>query len=144
VTLRVDKPPEGRLFQERLHYNPFWMLIACQLVNLTTWRQAEPAFRWILATYLTPGGLAAAEPSELQAALRPLGLWRRRSITIPRFARTWILKTPDTAEDVLRMPGCGKYASDSWAIFVEDRTDVEPRDGKLNWYLASSKTLCGR
>jgi hypothetical protein len=33
------------------------------------------------------------------------------------------------------MPGCGKYAADSWAVFVEGRTDVEPDDGKLNWYI---------
>ncbi|KKK75781.1 hypothetical protein LCGC14_2870280 [marine sediment metagenome] len=33
------------------------------------------------------------------------------------------------------LPGCGKYAADSWAIFMEGRLDVEPNDGKLNWYL---------
>ena len=29
-----DPPPRGRLFQERLNGHPFWMLLACQLVNL--------------------------------------------------------------------------------------------------------------
>lgn len=36
---------------------------------------------------------------------------------------------------MLRLSGCGRYASDSWAIFVEERRDVEPTDGKLKWYL---------
>lgn len=128
-------PPEGRLFQERLCGSPFWMLVACQLVNLTTWRQAEPAFRMILARHLTPGSLAAVDPASLERPLRPLGLWRRRSVMLPRFASAWLLGPPSTYDDVLAMPGCGRYAADSWAIFVEGRTDVRPDDGKLEWYL---------
>lgn len=131
----TDAPPEGRLFQERLHYNPFWMLVACQLVNLTTWRQAEPAFQWLVATYLTAERLATAEPDDLHDAMRPLGLWRRRSITLVTFARAWRRRRPVDYDGVLAMPGCGKYAADSWAIFVEQRFDVEPDDGKLTWYL---------
>ncbi len=135
ISRSTAEPPEGRLFQERLHHSPFWMLVACQLVNLTTWRQAEPAFRWVLARHLTPGNLAAAEPGALHDALRPLGLWRRRAIILPRFARAWLQEEPRRYDDVMGMPGCGKYAADSWAIFVEGRSDVEPRDGKLNWYV---------
>ena len=40
-----------------------------------------------------------------------------------------------TVGDVLTLPGCGRYAADSWAIFVEGRLDVSPSDGKLNWYV---------
>lgn len=132
---RVEEPLEGRLFQERLHHSPFWMLVACQLVNLTTWKQAEPAFRSILARHLTARALAAAGPASLHDALRPLGLWRRRAIVLPRFARAWLRAEPRRYDDVLRLPGCGKYAADSWAIFVDGRLDVEPCDGKLNWYV---------
>lgn len=135
----MPSPPEGRLFQERLYHNPFWMIVACQLVNLTTWRQAEPAFREILATHLTADSLAEAEPGELHDVLRPLGLWRRRAIILPRFARAWLRGRPVTYDDVLRMPGCGKYAADSWAIFVEGRLDVESDDGMLEWYLNSRR-----
>ncbi len=131
---RCRVPREGRLFQERLCGNPFWMLVACQLVNRTTWTQAEPAFRWLLATHLAAGSLAAADPASLHRALRPLGLWRRRAAALPRFADAWLRAPPETAEEVLWMPGCGRYASDSWAIFVEGRTDVSPTDGKLTWY----------
>lgn len=131
----VAAPPEGRLFQGRLHHSPFWMLVACQLVNLTTWRQAEPTFRWLVATYGTASGLATAEPGDLHDAMRPLGLWRRRSIILLRFAHAWLLERPTCYDAVLKLPGCGKYAADSWAIFVEGRLDVEPNDGKLNWYV---------
>lgn len=136
---RPVKPKEGRLFQERLKYNPFWMLVACQLVNLTTWVQAEPAFRSILSRYLVPEGLAAAEPEALFDVLRPLGLWKRRAEMLPRFARAWLQNQPKRYNDVLKLPGCGKYASDSWAIFIDGKTDVEPNDGKLNWYISNRR-----
>lgn len=112
------------------------MLVACQLVNQTTWEQARPAFLWLRRT--TGGSIlrvALAEPEQLHCALRPLGLWRQRSIVIPRFARAWLQGRPGTYDEVMGMPGCGKYAADSWAIFVEGRLDVEPADGKLNWYI---------
>ena len=131
----IAVPPEGRLFQERLKHNPFWMLVACQLVNLTSWKQAEPAFQWLLARYLIPETLAAADPADLHDVLRPLGLWRRRSIMLIRFAHAWSRRRPRSYDDVLDMPGCGKYSADSWAIFVEQRFDVQPKDSKLNWYL---------
>ncbi len=134
-----DGPAGGQLFQERLHTNPFWMLVACQLVNLTTWRQAEPAFRWLLASHLSAEGLAAAEPQSLHGALRPLGLWRRRAVTLPRFAYAWLRRRPTCYDAVLALPGCGRYAADSWAIFVDGRLDVKPDDGMLNWYLDRRK-----
>ena len=133
-------PLEGRLFQERLKYNPFWMIVACQLVNLTQWGgQAEPAFRWLLATYLTPEALADADPEDLHEAMKPLGLWRRRSTMLIRFAHAWSQGRPTCYDDVLKLPGCGKYAADSWAIFIEQRLDVQPKDGKLNWYIDRMK-----
>ena len=59
-----------------------------------------------------PLDLAGAEPEDLHDALRPLGLWRRRSIILPRFARAWLRRRPVTYDDVMRLPGCGKYAAD--------------------------------
>ncbi len=134
TTGSTDPPPRGRLFQETLRRRPFWMLLACQLVNLTTWEQARPVHRWIMSHFMIVD-LADAEPDMLHEVLRPLGLWRRRAIIIPRFASAWLHGRPRTYDDVLRLPGCGKYAADSWAIFVTGRSDVEPNDGKLNWYL---------
>jgi len=113
------------------------MLVACSLVNLTTWEQAEPAFRRLRT--LGVEGLAAADPSSLHDLLRPLGLWRRRSVGLVRLAQAWLRSRPTCAKDVERLPSCGKYAADSWAIFVEGRTDVEPTDGKLGWYLERIK-----
>lgn len=129
-----DEPEAGELFQERLRETPFWMLVACSLVNLTTWRQARPALDRLMADYPTPEALSRARPDDLHDALRPLGLWRRRAVSLVRLAARWLEVDPAHVK-IESLPGCGKYAADSWAIFVEGRTDVDPTDGKLTWYL---------
>jgi hypothetical protein len=128
-------PPDGVLFQERLLDEPFWMLVAGQLVNLTTWDVARTAFEWLRRRYVVPGVLAKADPAHLHAAMQPLGLWRRQSSTLVALTNAWVKSPPSTAQEVLKLPGCGPYASQSWAIFVEGRRDVETRDGKLLWFL---------
>lgn len=132
-------PPRGRLFQEDLRTDPFWLLVACSLVNLTTWEAAEPVYRQLRETYVDATGLAAAREEDLHDTLRPLGLWRRRSKSLVRLANAWLQGPPTRAKDVLSLPGCGRYASDSWAIFVDGRTDVAVDDGKLGWYLTKLK-----
>lgn len=128
-------PPRGRLFQEHLLTQPFWMVVACCLVNRTTWEVARLAHSRLKLRYGGPEGLSAADPEDLQPVIKRLGLWRQRSRSLVNLARTWVDKPPLTSDDVAALPGCGRYAADSWAIFIEDRLDVEPDDGKLNWYL---------
>ncbi len=130
----VSPPPGGRLFQETLRRRPFWMLLACQLVNRTTWRLARPAHEELMRLH-TIRSLATERPEALHDLLRPLGLWRRRAIIVPRMADAWLRRRPSSYDDVLELPGCGRYAADSWGIFVEGNTDVEPDDGKLSWYM---------
>jgi endonuclease III len=127
-------PKAGRLFQEHLASQPFWMLVACSLVNRTTWDKARTVHSRLKLRYKTAKGLAAAAPEDLHGALRPLGLWRQRSRVLVALAQSFYYWRPSTAEEVARLPGCGKYAADSWAIFIEGRTDVRPDDGKLRWY----------
>lgn len=110
------------------------MLAACSLVNLTTWEQARPALREVMWRH-TIRSLAQADPSTLEEVLRPLGLWRIRSKRLVKMARAWLRERPKTYNDVMGFPGCGRYAADSWAIFMEHRYDIEPNDGKLNWFL---------
>lgn len=128
-------PPRGRLFQEHLVTQPFWMVVACCLVNRTTWEVARLAHSRLKLRYGGPENLASADPGDLQPIIKRLGLWRQRSRNLVNLAGAWIAGSPVTASDVRKLPGCGKYAADSWAIFIENRVDVDPRDGKLNWYL---------
>lgn len=104
--------PSPRLFQEDLRHEPFWMLVACSLVNLTTWRKARNVFRLLRALYPEPGDLASAG-DELVELLCPLGLSNRRSQSLRSLDRVFHEKPPVQAADVLALPGCGKYAADS-------------------------------
>lgn len=124
-----------QLFQEKLKESPFWMLVACQLVNKTRWSVAEKALDQIRRDFPTPWHLANANWWMLEPTLRPLGLSNRRSRLLIAFANAWSIGIPVTRQHVMEMPGCSDYAADSWAIFVQGRTDVEPRDEKLSYYV---------
>lgn len=54
-------PRAGRLFQEDLLDEPFWVLVACSLVNFTTWDVARGALGWLRGRYVHPAVLAAAK-----------------------------------------------------------------------------------
>lgn len=138
------------LFQEALaaegDLGRFWMLVACCLANRTGWHaQAKAAFLLVRGRWPTPSELARSRVTELQAALRPLGLWRARCRSLRLLARAWHEgHRPACADDVYAFPGCGRYASDAWAIFVEGRTDVEVTDGWLLRYLEQRREFDGR
>jgi len=114
------------------------MLVACQLVNLTTWTAAEPVFHELRRSYPTQDALARAPLEAMAQTLAPLGLYNRRAKTLTGMAQVFSSEVR-TSDDVMRLPGCGKYAADSWALFIEKRDDVEPNDGKLNWYVRERK-----
>ena len=134
----IEQGPDDEIktFQEVLEDDPFWLLVACILVNRTNWKQAKPVLEWMQGGFFVEH-LATLTPEHLQVfpEFRALGLWKQRSKSIINLAKAYHAKPPKTAEDVLKLPGCGKYAADSWAIFIEGRTDVEPTDKVLIHYL---------
>lgn len=124
------------------------MLVACILVNRCTWEVAEPVHRRLRVLFTIRSLAAIADDPDalrfLASVVRPLGFQNVRSRKIAALAAAWLRRRPRTAEDVLRLPGCGRYAADSWAIFVDGRTDVRPTDGKLNWHLARLRETARR
>ncbi len=129
----------GSTFQEDLQDDPFWMLVACQLVNLTAWKTARPVFDAIRARWANPYELSQAPIGDLEDLLRPLGLFRRQSYSLRAMAECWLLRPPHTRFDVERLPGCGKYAADSWEIFQEGNLGAKASDRKLLAYLERIK-----
>ncbi len=125
------------LFQDRLKDEPFWMLVACILVNRTRWSQAKPILEELRSRWPTPGSLSRANLRVLRAAVEPLGFGLQRSWRLSGLARLWFeVGPPTTARSVLAYPGCGRYAADSWAIFVDGDLSVEPTDRELRKRLA--------
>lgn len=130
---------KGVLFQEELKEDPFWMLVACCLVNMTTWKSAEPVFEKIRSRWPTCEELGAASQEELFRMVQRLGFGKIRAQRLPTMATYYKYRKPTSALEVYQMPGCGKYASDSWAIFVEGRRDVEPTDKELIAWLEKNR-----
>lgn len=135
------------LFQECLKYEPFWMLVACILVNRTKWTAAEPVLAAVRERWPTTHRLSWADQGELEEVLRPLGFGRQRAGRLIDLAKEWQRiyvfenqRRVRTADEVLKLPGCGKYAADSWAIFVEERLGVKPTDRALKEYLATKNS----
>ncbi len=134
------------LFQETLRFEPFWLLVACILVNRTRWTVAEPVLIAVRERWQTTHELSWARFDELEEVLHPLGFGRQRAKRLIDLAREWQRiyvfenqRRARSAEEVLALPGCGRYAADSWSIFVEESLDVEPTDLALKAYLLSKR-----
>jgi endonuclease III len=141
VKRKVAAPPRGRLFQESLKRRPFWMLVACCLVNCTTWEKARHAHAYLMRSYTIKklAGMAQVD-DRVYRVIEHLGFGSQRTEKIIGMARAWLERRPTRAQEVYDLPGCGKYAADSWAIFIDGRRDVSPNDGKLNWFLLNEET----
>lgn len=125
-----------KLFQETWRRRPFWMLVGCVLVNRATWAKAEHAHKVIMEMWPTPRHLRDADPVDLANVVRPLGFQNRRTSSLINLAEHWCAKgRPFHVIEPGELPGCGKYAADSWAIFVIGRRDVTPTDKKLKEYM---------
>ena len=113
--------------QEIYGDEPWKMLVACMLLNRTTRRQVDCIRDELFERWKTPEDMIEADERELSKLLYPLGFYNRRAVTLKKFAAAWVVA--DIEKDgVNGLPGIGKYAADSWAIFIERRTDVEPED----------------
>lgn len=125
------RSPHG-LIQEDLWPDEWRILIACLMLNLTTRKQVDGVIYEFFQKWPNPGSLEAAEASDLEDLIKPLGMWRKRSQTLLRFNREYMAGGWTTAKD---LHGCGKYADDCWHIFCRgDWQVVTPNDHALNWY----------
>ena len=119
------------LLQERIKvFDPWRMLVACTLLNQTGWQQVEKVIWKLFDDYPTPDDLSAAGP-ELEQLIRPLGFYNRRAKSLRNMSNAYRL---GMWVDPIELPGVGRYARDSWALFVENDSSVRPKDHKLAAY----------
>ncbi|OTA24131.1 hypothetical protein BTJ68_13492 [Hortaea werneckii EXF-2000] len=148
----ISSPTFG-IIQEKLHQEPFWLLIATTFLNQTSGRAAVPVFWALKNRFPTPDALAQAEYEVVLDMIRHLGLQRQRAKRVIAMAKCWRDDPPrvgrrfrtkdypglegDTPEckgslEIGHIPGCGRYAYDSWRIFCRDvlRGVAEDYNGK--------------
>jgi methyl-CpG-binding domain protein 4 len=119
------------MIQEIFQDEPWKMLIGCMLLNQTTHTQVRQVIWELFQLHPTPESLAIADPHPIAELIRPLGFYNRRSRALIKFAQSWLGEWQDPRE----LHGIGKYAHDSWLIFIEGRNDVEVTDKVLTRYL---------
>ena len=144
MTLSESPKIIPKLFQENPGLTPFWMLVGCILMNRSTWRIVGPVHAEIRRRWPSIEALACADALALKKVIWPAGLQRAKAQNIRALARQWRHRAPETNADILTMPGCGRYAADSWAIFVEGRRDIVPTDKRLAEYLGRASPTAVR
>ena len=135
--LGYSKTFQERLLEESPH-GEWAMLVGCILLNRTTGLQVERIVWDVFDRWPTPTKLAKAD-TDLEDLIRPLGLWRRRAENLRSFSAWWVRCgwnrkkrwLPATGSRLLEAPGLGRYAVDSYRIFVLGETDVETTDAVL-------------
>ncbi|TKY88303.1 hypothetical protein EX895_002655 [Sporisorium graminicola] len=118
------------LIQELVTPNVFRLLVATCLLNQTKGRAAMPVFWDLLGRWPDEHHLAKANVAELTDLLQPIGLHNVRARRLISMAQVMVeipydesnsFKSRDrTAPDtpISIYPGVGRYAIDSWRIFV--------------------------
>jgi methyl-CpG-binding domain protein 4 len=108
-------------------------LIGCIMLNQTSNKNVRQVIYSFFDRWPTPQDIINEDPNEIREHIRPLGFYNRRTATIQRFAREYIEKSFDKASE---LHGIGKYADDSYEIFIRGNMNVNPTDKILRRYLA--------
>lgn len=124
------RSPYG-LIQEELRDQPWRLLVACIMLNLTSIKQVRPVISQFFERFPTADDCASASQAEIAELIKPLGLYNRRAATMIKLSKAFSLER----KSVRDLPGVGDYAADSWRIFVDGKMDVEPKDSKLKKYI---------
>lgn len=133
------------LIQETLCWHPWRMLVACIMLNQTSARQVKPILESFFSRWPDALKCADADLDEMASMIRPLGLQNRRAKTIKKMSsalvKQWIdsMKHGDGNYDIPSLPGIGKYAADSYKIFVEREIVDDVTDKELINYVRWAK-----
>lgn len=125
-----------RLIQEIYRDDPWKMLIGCIMLNQTDNCQVHPIIGKFFEKFPNPESVVIAGPNDIIPEIRSLGLYNRRTKNIQNFSHDWLYKKWEKITDCR---GIGKYASDSYEIFIKGNLNVDPTDKVLKSYLSGVK-----
>jgi len=132
VSLWHPPPSPFGLLEEELYSNPWKLLVSCMLLNKTTASQVRTVIWKLFSTYPTPEAAIAANTTDLEVLLRPLGLFRKRALAMQKLSEEYLNLNWQRPEE---LHGIGKYAADAYYIFCRNEwRDVQPEDKDLKKY----------
>lgn len=129
------------LVQERFRDDPWKLLVCCILLNQTSGKSALPVWealfeRWPSAEDFRLASLFPDDCAEMLDVIRPLGLQNRRLQNLIGMSFDYDIVHPENDTDRVReLRGVGKYASDSFRMFVGGRIVEDVDDKELKKYV---------
>ena len=118
------------LLQEEINADPWKIFVCCIFCNLTKRVQAEPYFWKVIEKWPSPETLSEADFKDLEKIIRPLGLSKRRALSLKKMSEGYIKN--DWKDNPTQLYGIGKYGADAYQIFCTTKwRDVSPKDGAL-------------
>lgn len=112
-------------FQERYRGDPWALLVVVMMLNQTNGKQVEQVHERFFELYPTAVRAMNAHVLEMVEVLRPLGLHNRRARAIMKMSEDFVTKR---WMEPTELHGCGKYAQESWDIFIKGELPVSPDD----------------
>jgi endonuclease III len=120
-----------RLIQEDYPNRPWEMVVVCILLNQTTNMQVRKVLPNLLNLIKDPLTCSQMDPDLIADVIRPTGFYNIKAKRIVNMSKVWLEGFDDPSD----LPGVGKYAIESWEIFVNGNLEISPTDKKLRGYL---------
>jgi methyl-CpG-binding domain protein 4 len=120
------------IIQQEFQHDPWKMLIGCIMLNQTGNKNVRKVIYSFFDKWPSPISVLNSDENEIREHIRTLGFCNVRTNRIIRFSYEYINKKFSKANELY---GIGKYADDSYEIFIKGNTNVQPTDKILIRYL---------
>lgn len=120
-----------RLIQEDFTDSPWKMTVICILLNQTTNQQVRKVLPELFEIIPDCTIASNAQENQIYDVIKSTGFGNVKARRIIQMSKKWTSGFSKPEE----LPGVGKYALESWSIFVDCKTNFIPSDKKLKLYL---------
>lgn len=124
-----------RLIQEDYREDPWKMVVCCILLNQTTNTQVRRVLNDLFSLIPNPEKASIEDPERISKIIRCTGFQNVKAKRIVNLSKKWVSGFADPSE----LPGVGKYAHDSWKIFILGDLCLSVEDKKLKEYIANNR-----
>ncbi len=107
------------------------MVVVCILLNQTNNKQVRPILEDLFKLIPDAEKASATGIQQIAEIIRPTGFQNVKADRIVKMSKKW----SSGDQEISKLPGVGKYALESWRIFVDRDFGFIPTDKKLNIFL---------